>query len=465
MLTAEILRVVNSAFFGAKREVKTAVQAVTLLGNRALRNLALCLAVRDAVRPGAIPKFDLMSYWEDALRRGVAARLIARRVGFDGDEAFTLGLLTDFGVLALFFVRPDLAPQWPEWRKMGPDERREAEQRSAGLTHDAIGLQLARAWNLPAGIALPMACHHTPEAPVVPVHHREACRIAQAADYVASIYGSEDATAALARSRRVLGQLFGLKPEDADAIFEAIPAAVEEAAQSLGLRVAAQPRFEEILRAANQCLVAANNDYETLTQRLEQALEEKRALMRKLEEANRKLEQIAFIDPLTELLNRRRFQEVSSGEIQRHSRSGQWLTLVMIDLDHFKRVNDTFGHATGDEVLVAVARVMRETLRQTEITARLGGEELCCVLPETDEPGARVAVERLRMAIEAIDIRTPAGKVPVTASLGVVTWRGRALTQPAVEATLKLLLDTSDQGLYESKRSGRNRATHMTVNS
>ena len=112
VLTAEILRTVNSAFFGLSRPVKSAAQAVTVMGNRALRNLALCLAVRDAVKPGSIHDFDIMDYWEDALRRAVAARCLSHDVGVDPDEAFTIGLLQDFGMLALLYAQPHKGSVW-----------------------------------------------------------------------------------------------------------------------------------------------------------------------------------------------------------------------------------------------------------------------------------------------------------------------------------------------------------------
>jgi diguanylate cyclase (GGDEF)-like protein len=459
VLTAELLRVVNSAFFGLKREVRSAVQAVTILGNRALRNLALCLAVRDSVRPGAIPGFDVMSFWEEGLRRAVSAKLIARSVGFDPDEAFTIGLLQDFGMLALVFARPQLSPCWNELRVLTPDERRRQEQLLFGTTHDRIGLVLAKTWSLPPGIALAMACHHAPDADGLPPHHREACRIAHVADQMAAVFSCTTPEVAITRCRAAMAESFAMSADDADAVLAQVPSGVEEAAVSLGLRVATQLKYDEVMRLATQTLVAENRSYQELTRALEQALREKDALAQRLQEANRQLEQLAYYDALTDLVNRRRFTEVLSSEVARHSRSGASMTLVMVDLDHFKSVNDTYGHPFGDQVLVAVAGVLREALRQTDVKARVGGEEICLLLPETGEEAAKAVVERARLAIESLALRTPQRRVPVTASFGACSWSGRALDRVSIDTTCSTLLETADQALYDSKRAGRNRVS------
>ena len=144
ILTAEILRTANSAFFGFKHKVTTAQSAVTVLGNRALRSIALCFAVRDSVQPGAVPGLDIVSYWEDALRHAVAARILSTRMRLDTEEAFTVGLLQEFGLLAMFYAQPDECHRWPKMRPMHPEERRKEEHQVFGTTHDQVGKMLAK---------------------------------------------------------------------------------------------------------------------------------------------------------------------------------------------------------------------------------------------------------------------------------------------------------------------------------
>ena len=457
VLTAELLRTVNSAFFGLGREVKSAAHAVAVLGNRALRNLALCLAVRDALKPDAIPGFDMLSYWEDALRRAVGARLLASAIGsFDPDEAFTIGLLQDFGMLAMIFAMPEQAPHWPRLRGALPEERRRLELKHFGITHDKVGFMLAKTWALPASLAMPMACHHSLDADGLPERHLMAVKLAMGADWCAAVYSATEKKSALERARVLVGDAFGLDATTVDQILDELPVGVEEAANSLGLRVTVQPKLEEIMREANRRLVEENLSYQELTRRLERSLAEQERLAAKLSEANDRLEQMAYYDPLTSLVNRRRFHEVFPAEVARHSRNGKALSLVMIDLDKFKNINDTYGHPFGDTVLESVANVLRQTLRATDIKSRIGGEEMVLLLPETDEAAAQLSVERVRAAIEAMGLSTPTTSVHVTASFGGCTWRGSVRSAQEVAAVSKRLMDAADSALYDAKHGGRN---------
>ena len=447
---------VNSALFGLTREIKSAPHAVAVLGNRALRNLALCLAVRDALKPGAIPGFDMISYWEDALRRAVGAKLLSKQVGFDPDEGFTVGLLQDFGMMAMMFAMPDRAPHWEELRSCLPDRRRKLEHRYFSITHDKVGLMLARTWALPRGLALPMAAHHSLDANGLPEEHRKACSLAYCADHLAAVFSAEDKKQALDRCRAVLEEQFDLTSERVDQILEELPLGVEEAASALGLRVKEQPKLEDVMRAANRRLVEENMSYQELTIKLERMIAEKNRLANQLQEANKQLESLACYDPLTNLVNRRRFWEVYRSEIARHSRSGKPLTLVMIDLDKFKSVNDNYGHPFGDTVLQSVADAMRTTLRTADTKARIGGEEMVIVLPETDTEAGVASANRVRLAIEALELHTPTGRVPITSSFGVCTWNGNAMSSEEVEQVAKRMMEAADAGLYDAKENGRN---------
>ncbi len=457
VLTAEILRTVNSAFFGLSRPVKSAAQAVTVLGNRALRNLALCLAVRDAVKPGAIHGFDIMDYWEDALRRAVAARCLSHNVGVDPDEAFTIGLLQDFGMLAILYAHPQKGFAWHELSSLLPNERLSRESEIFGVNHHEVGLMLAETWALPDALALPMAYHHTTDSEDIPTEHRLTCRLAACADEMASVFSAEDKEAALRECRIRIHVAFGLTADRVDQVLELIPQGVEEAAQSLGLRVQNQPALEDIMAEANRRLVKENLSYQELTWRLKKAVAENERLVEQLKEANRALEQIAYYDALTGLVNRRRFHEVFPAEIARHSRNSQPLSFVMLDLDHFKRINDSYGHPFGDTVLQSVASVLKEVLRATDIKVRVGGEELCIILPETDVKLAKQTTERVRAAIAGMKLQTSRSQVPVTASFGGCTWRGAVRSRDGIERVTKRLIDRADVALYEAKRSGRNR--------
>jgi diguanylate cyclase (GGDEF)-like protein len=158
-------------------------------------------------------------------------------------------------------------------------------------------------------------------------------------------------------------------------------------------------------------------------------------------------------DELTGLFNRRRFDEVLDTEVERAKRFGHSMALVLLDIDDFKLVNDTYGHQQGDVVLREVARVLRESVREIDEPARYGGEELAVVLPGTDLHGAYLLAERVRQGVEALrmPLMVADGEIQITASLGVAALPESADDQDGLVAA-------ADAAMYDAKRAGKNRA-------
>ncbi len=172
-----------------------------------------------------------------------------------------------------------------------------------------------------------------------------------------------------------------------------------------------------------------------------------RRLTNELEDANRQLQTMASVDPLTQLANRRVLDERLEQEFARAVRHRHPLACLMIDVDHFKRVNDTHGHVVGDRVLTHVAAAIRTTIRKTDLAGRYGGEEFLVLVPETPATGAQVLAERLRRAIAA----SSEGDLPrVTVSVGIATTEGEV-------ASSAELLRRADEALYAAKEGGRDR--------
>jgi diguanylate cyclase (GGDEF)-like protein len=168
-----------------------------------------------------------------------------------------------------------------------------------------------------------------------------------------------------------------------------------------------------------------------------------------LEGLNRQLQAFASIDPLTQLTNRRVLNERLDQEFARAARYKHTLACIMLDVDHFKKVNDTRGHIVGDQVLVQVAAAITATIRKTDVAGRFGGEEFLVLVPETPATGAQVLAERLRRAV-ASSGGAQNGLPSVTISIGIAT------TELAVGTPLELL-QRADEALYEAKRTGRDR--------
>lgn len=184
---------------------------------------------------------------------------------------------------------------------------------------------------------------------------------------------------------------------------------------------------------------------------------EERRQREKLALVNQDLLSAAHTDPLTGVANRRGFDSFASHLPAAEGRGQDPLAVLMLDLDHFKSVNDTCGHAAGDEVLRVMARRWSMHIRDSDLLARLGGEEFCILLPGADLEGARAVAEKIRLAACTTPVMVPEGDgrrpLPVTVSIGLA-WAG-----PTSSATLQALLDLADEALYESKHGGRNRVS------
>ena len=176
-------------------------------------------------------------------------------------------------------------------------------------------------------------------------------------------------------------------------------------------------------------------------------------LERALLQANQVLEIQVRTDGLTRLLNHAAALQRLEEESSRASREGTPLTVLMVDIDHFKQVNDTYGHAAGDDVLAELARRTERACRNYDIIGRYGGEEFIVILPDTDEPKAVHIAERLRLAVCSNTFSVTGAEIPVTVSVGVAS--ARATGEPT---SPEPLLKAADDALYLAKRQGRNQA-------
>lgn len=202
--------------------------------------------------------------------------------------------------------------------------------------------------------------------------------------------------------------------------------------QALGDLLAA---YERLLRETRR-----------LVRRSDRAELEMTLLNQRLQDLARELEYRATHDPLTGVLNRAAIIERVNQHAQQHD-----LALIVLDIDHFKRINDTFGHAAGDDVIKAVARAMVETVRPMDTVARIGGEEFAVVLPNCGPAFGAVVAERLRAAVERMQVMHHGQALAVTVS------GGGAFAPPWVRSSAEAWMERADEQLYRAKREGRNR--------
>jgi diguanylate cyclase (GGDEF)-like protein len=173
---------------------------------------------------------------------------------------------------------------------------------------------------------------------------------------------------------------------------------------------------------------------------------------KRMRDYNNQLQDLASYDPLTRVFNAGAYYRACDQQIHASQRSNQPFAVLFIDLDHFKSINDTYGHAVGDDVLRTVAQTLRATVRRSDIVGRIGGEEFSVFLPNTQLHGAQQLAETLRVAIESIHIEVDGVRLKITASIGVAAKRFDQETMQAIQ-------QHADQAMYEAKRGGRNRVS------
>jgi two-component system cell cycle response regulator len=180
-----------------------------------------------------------------------------------------------------------------------------------------------------------------------------------------------------------------------------------------------------------------------------------KALQDELKKSNELLKELSNTDPLTNLNNRRYLTKALNSELLRAERTGDCLSLIILDIDNFKKINDTYGHQNGDKVLSSIAKMTQTHLRCYDIAARYGGEEFVLVLPGTSLIGGEEVAERLREEVEATSFAPPMDKLTVTISLGVALF-----PSPLVD-DMESLIRQADEALYRAKQKGRNRVETM----
>jgi len=272
-LTAELLRLVNSSFFGLANEVSSINMAINIIGHRTLRNMALCITVRDAINSDMFADFDTDSYWRDSLLRAVSARHIGAKLKFDVDDCFTAGLLQDFGIMVLFHLNADKMQHWNSLRTKTPEERYQIEQELLGYTHDQVMEVLGDIWSLPTDLTSAITYHHkcTEDENCTPL----LCNVLHCADWLAALFSADDKSIALKESMNILENLLHLSTDEIDTLLKDIPEQVSQASNALGLHIKTDLDFERVMREANEKLASDNLSYQELTWKLKNTIRER----------------------------------------------------------------------------------------------------------------------------------------------------------------------------------------------
>ena len=454
-LSAKILKVANSSFYSFPQQIGSIKQAVSILGTNAVRSLVLSFSFLTMKRGKQKTSFNFEKFWERALASGVAAKLVLEKVkNADTEEIFICGLLQNLG--ELIFART-LPEQYDEVLKALEDETAEAatlEIEHLGANHTEAGYQVAKFWGFPETLLLPIIHHHDPRSYQGNDQKlRQTIEAVYLSDLLVNILYSDQPQIYHKLFREEARKLLHFSNDDIESVLAELHLQVEQAGEYFDLKIKSGKSVQEILQEANIRLSLMNLDYAQMNQQLIQAKMALEKLTRELEEKNKILDNLANVDGLTGVYNHRFFQNTLEQEISRAIRRESSLSLVLVDIDHFKAFNDNHGHQTGDFVLKLFAETLRDCLRNYDTLARYGGEEFVIILPETTGEEATLVAEKLRQAVEDKVFNDGRRDYRVTASFGI------ACCEPAIvdDFSKSSFISDADAALYDAKDKGRNR--------
>lgn len=453
-ISAKILKVSNSAFYSFPQQIGSIKQAVSILGMNAVRSLVLSFSFLTMKAGKVESRFNFEKFWQKSLASAVSAKLILENVkGADTDEVFVSGLLQNIGELILarsFPVEYDRVLLAVEENQQ---DILSAQDAVFGMNHTLVGTEVAKRWGFPEVLLLPIQYHHRPDEYTGKNKAiRSTVRAIYLSDLLVNVLFSDKPELYHKQFRKEAGKLLGLTSENIENILNQVHIKVKEAGAYFNLKIKTTKSVQEILQEANIRLSLINLDYDQMNKQLILAKIHLENLTQELEKKNSILDNLANIDGLTGVYNHRYFQNVLDQEINRAERHSTSISIILIDIDHFKKVNDSYGHQVGDFVLAEFSKTIQDNIRKYDILARYGGEEFVVILPETNTEDALLVAEKLRIIIEQTGFQDNCETYHVTASFG------QACGNPTIEDNFdkNTLISHADQALYEAKAKGRN---------
>jgi two-component system, cell cycle response regulator len=457
-ITAKILKTANSSFFGFKSPVTSIERAVPLLGTTVVTTLALSFSLVDAAMTSGPLAHHYTSYWKHSIVQAVAAEVMAERYAQNlaGDCSLT-GLLLDLGRLAMLKTVPnDYLPVLVEWEEEG-GSLKEREAARLGIDHVRVGAQLMREWKLPARLIAAVSLHHAP-IPKLLIELKDDSTVTERIVTLAATVGDYFCTsakgAALERLEMLASTFFQQPPAALEGYLERTRERVDRAGNLFCVSFEGLGTSADLMAEAGEQLARVAVREHMASTQMEIQRQAAEQVNQQLESKNHELEERATRDALTGLYNRTFFAEALNAAISAASRNAAPVGVVFCDIDHFKILNDTYGHAFGDEVLRSVGQIFNEVLRKTDVVARYGGEEFVILVHQPTEKGLEKLSERLRLAIETGPFWFEGQRIVVTISIGAAI----VLPERDPGDIALRLVAAADEAMYESKQNGRNRA-------
>jgi diguanylate cyclase (GGDEF)-like protein len=406
-LSAKVLKIVNSALYALPMKITSVSHAVSLLGMNTVKNLALSFSLVKNQQKSNGSHFDYGMYWKTSLIGALSSRLMARKIfPILEEQAFFVGLLQNIGMLALNEAIPNQYGLILTQEERIRSDYHLTEKQILGFDHMDIGGLLVKKWGLPEAFSVPISYHHRlkklenedPEIEIL-------TKIIHLSSFFVDLFYQQDRGIFLGLIEWFVEKYEFSEKLEIGEILEQIYEQAIDIFPIFDLKVDEEKNYLQIIDEARKELIKLSED--SIAKLIEK------------ETQVQDLEKKATRDGLTNLLNYRRFQELFEKEYDKAKKYGYPLGIIISDIDHFKSINDTYGHLAGDHILKTVAKSLMDCFRKSDIVARYGGEEFSIVLPEITLDQSLQAAEKCRKAIESLKIYYEDKEISVTVSCGV----------------------------------------------
>ncbi len=433
-LAAKVLKTVNSSFYGLSTPCGSIERAMGYLGLNTVKSLVLGFSLIDTTKSAGEEGFDLNAHWRRAIIGATGSRAIAKIVGgVDPEEAFTAALFQDMGMLANFAA---LKVKYTQVIDDVPHRVLcKTEQEAFGFNHTQVGSALASKWKLPEEISEAIKCHHEVDG-VMPAH-KALAQVVSIGAVLTDAMNEKTAKTAIRKFERLSSGWYAKKAPDVESLLEEVAETSRVLAKMFEQDIGELPSASEMMAQAQ-----------------EKTIEHTVSLQREAEE----LERNANLDGLTNISNRKRFDVELNRVYNNFETNKVGFGVLFFDADKFKTVNDTYGHAAGDAVLVELAKRTTDAIGDSGLVCRYGGEEFAVILPGASLDACADLGEQVRAIIAGspFDLSGVDGvpdELSVTVSVGVST---TCAASPGRLASGDQIVQEADECVYAAKADGRN---------
>jgi len=270
-----ILNIVNSDHFNRSDKVDDIHQAIQCHGFEHIAQLVIIQTIYRTLNQYKVVGLDMQLFWQDSLRRAVSARMMGEMIGLDANRCYTAGFMQDIGFLLMFLQQPSKGLLWPEFHKREPEARYSMEQNVFNQTHDVQLDDFFKSWKMSPELKSSLAHHHNCDKAGLPTLDGQLCSVLKCADWMSAVYTADDKSHVLNRFRKILVEDFEMEAYRAESLLESIPDEVDLSSLILDMPVGEHIVFSQILYQANIRLNEDNVNFQELTQRLENALDDR----------------------------------------------------------------------------------------------------------------------------------------------------------------------------------------------